>query len=355
MNSQKNNNRNSTLSRDEINRYRETNDESVKFSIEKKSMEDDFDMEALEGWSTAHAGTNSMSQLDNKFRQKNYSQIITFSILFLTLISLTIYLFTSSKDITEKNKPNILSKPKVTIEKTDVLISSEISNMNELPHKEQIKIKTIQKDLVSQKRDVNFTHEKNEPKLKIEPLPLVSIKKIETTINANRNQESGKEIYLHDVKLIDYRAYRSKPQIKAKQLILNGTPASQENQSFNVNNLNEWKTIDIPYIEYIDKTISIFAKGNNKKALARLEQILETYPEDLNANFYSGICYFNLNEFNKAISAFEKCLNSQFMNFNDEAEWYLAKSLKANHEEEKADKLFEKIKNSNSYYSNQLK
>ena len=356
MNSKKINNSNSNLSRKEINQYRETRDERERFSIEQKSMGNDFDMDALEGWSEAGDGTNLMSKLDRKFIKKISFKFITFSLSIFLISGLAFYIFYPTSQTTSSDKSNLIpyiSKKKS--ERTDLIIPSEIIKMTELPDKHQINIKTIQKDLISQRKEDNYAESKKENNLNIDPLPINSVNKIDIQLNTFKNQEIGKEIYLHDVKLLDYRVYRSKPQIKSKQIILNGTPASQESQSSNMNEINEWKIVDIPYIEYIDKTISVFAKGNNKKALTRLEQILVTYPDDLNANFYSGICYYNLNEFNKAITAFEKCLSSQFNNFNEEAEWYLAKSLQANNNDEKAKILFEKIKNSTSYYSNQVK
>ena len=355
MNSKKINNSNSTLSREEINRYRESRDEREKFSIERKSMENDFDMDALEGWVNATSGTQLMTKLDSKFSGKFKSKFIFISITLICLGLISYFCLNSSNQYSADNqsiKENLFTSKKV--EETDVVIPNEIIKMVELPKKQQIKIKTIQRDLETQKAE-NNPNNPNQEKTTIDLLPTSGLKKLESSLKPERKQEVGKEIYLHNVKLIDYRVYRSKPQIKSKQLIINGTPASQENQNQNPSDVNEWKTIDIPYIEFIDKTITLFEKGNNKKALTKLEQILETYPDDINANFYSGICYYNLNEFNKAIIAFEKCLSSQFNNFNEEAEWYLAKSLQANNDDDKARILFEKIKNSTSYYSNQVK
>ncbi len=354
MNSKNNNSKNSNLSREEINKYRETQNESEKFSIELKSMENDFDLDALEGWSNSKRGLELMSKLDGKFKRKfNYKNTLyTIGIILISIIS--IYLFYSpSKTITSHQNNQVTSISKKNIEKTDLLIPENIYQMVELPEKRQIKIEFIQNDLKSNRNEHKVKESQIEPKLNIEELPITEVEKIQVPLNLERNQEFGKEIYLHDVKLVDYRAYRSKPQIKTKLLLLNGTPASQENQYSAVNDANEWKTIEVPYIEYIDKTISLFAKGNNKKALTRLEQILVTYPDDINANFYSALCYYNLNEFEKAISSFEKCLNSGFNNFNEEAEWYLAKSLRSNGDDEKAKILFDKIEKSNSYYSKQ--
>ena len=354
MNSKKINNSNSNLSRQEINQYLETRDEREKFSIELKSIENDFDMDALDGWENAKTGTQRMSKLDSKFANKiSFKKIY----ILITILLISVFTFYYSKSSNSNHIIHKITKEnsnKKEIEKTDLIIPKTIINMVELPEKQQIKIKTIRQDLKTQREETISTN-LNQEKITIETLPTSDLKKIDLSVKAERKQELGKEIYLHDVKLLDYRIYRSRPQIKSKQLIINGTPASQENKNHDPIDLSEWKTIDIPYIEFIEKTISIFAKGNNKKALTKLEQILETYPDDLNANFYSGICYYNLNEFNKAINAFEKCLSSQFNNFNEEAEWYLAKSFQANNEDEKARILFEKIKNSTSYYSNQVK
>jgi tetratricopeptide (TPR) repeat protein len=81
--------------------------------------------------------------------------------------------------------------------------------------------------------------------------------------------------------------------------------------------------------------------------------ILETYSDDLNANFYAGLCYYNLKQFSEAGSSFEKCLNSKYTNFNEEAEWYLAKSLQANGKDSDAKEIFRKIADGNGYYAKQ--
>jgi tetratricopeptide (TPR) repeat protein len=99
--------------------------------------------------------------------------------------------------------------------------------------------------------------------------------------------------------------------------------------------------------------MELFSKGQNKKALARFEVILDTYPDDLNANFYSGLCYYNLNEFSKAINVFAKCQDSNYSNFNEEAQWYLAKSHQAAGNDSQARELFKKIVNEGGYYSAQ--
>ncbi len=224
-----------------------------------------------------------------------------------------------------------------------------------MPKKEQIAIKTIIKDFNEQKNESNETNSQSNNQVDIDRLPISQIEPTDTkTTTIAKESAFGKEIYLHDMKLLDYRAYRSKPAIETKQMILTGTPANI-GETTTIEETTEWKNVDIPYIEYIDKTMEIFSKGNNKKALARFQIILDTYPDDVNANFYAGLCYYNLKEFSSAISSFATCNDTKFINFNEEAEWYTAKSYLANGQKAEAKTLFTQIANSNGYYASQAK
>jgi tetratricopeptide (TPR) repeat protein len=111
--------------------------------------------------------------------------------------------------------------------------------------------------------------------------------------------------------------------------------------------------IEIPYHEYIKKTIGIFATGNYNKALYRFEEILDSYPDDVNANFYGGLCYFNLGKIEKAKLCFKNCVDHNFLNFTEEAEWYLAKCYLAEGNKEAAKTLLTKIANTKGFYAEQ--
>ena len=345
-----------TISREEINIYRETKDEKLKHSIEKKSMTSDFDTDALEGWANSKSGLPLLNTLDKRFTKKRVSLkfklIVGFTLFLITITSIYFQNTQSIKPIISKSP---LSKRIDSIEKSDVILPVEIQQMKEVSVNNQIPIKTIQKDFRIQQSkqlpELSIELEKNN----IDILPINKINREKADISLVKNQLFGKEIFLYDLKLIDYRAYRSKPTIKSKQLIMNSTPANKEDKysKEEFEDESSWKIIDIPYIEYIEKSMEIFATGNDKKALSRFEIILNTYPTDINANFYGGLCYFNLGEYKKAQIIFEKCINSEFINFSEEVDWYLAKSYLANNEKEKAKVILNKIQSQKGYYSKQ--
>lgn len=346
------------LSRKDIDTYRETSDEKVKHAIEEKALGSDFESDALEGWSNSTVGTDSMKSMDRKYSTKfSATKWLFIGMTAVTIIILFILMLPQGKSnihvaSNTNEKPNERS-----YEKTDLMLPEAIEEMKELPKKQQISIITVQKDYTIQQEKIENkpVSENNIPKENVEEVSMKPIESVKIDKEISKNQNFAKEIYLKDLKLVDYRNYRSKPVVKTELLILAGTPASIENENSKIEEDNLWKTVEIPYIEYIDKTMAVFAKGNFKKALSRFEVVLKTYPTDLNANFYGGLCYFNLGEYNKAIDTFEKCLNSEFNNFNEEAEWYLAKSYQANGNKEKANELFEKIKNGGGYYAKQVR
>ena len=338
----------SNLSRKDIEQYRNSKDESLKHSIEKNTLENDFDTDALEGWLMETDIPLTMKRLDKKFGVRNKLNLWITASIAITLVVLTIFVFVPNNKHQRKTSLLVTQKTSIKVEQTDVITPKRIEEMVELPKKEQISIQTIVNDFSEQKIE--------QPKITTtEPINNLPISKIEEQKKEQTIEKEsflGKEIYFYNLKLIDYRAYRSRPKITTKQMILTGTPANIGENSESVET-TEWKDVEIPYIDYLDKTMELFSKGNNKKALSRLHVILETYPDDINANFYAGLCYYNLKEYEGAFSSFEKCIDSKYINFSEEAQWYMAKSLLAAGSVEKGQEILKKIKTAGGFYAKQ--
>ncbi|MEY3237281.1 MAG: hypothetical protein RI883_1382 [Bacteroidota bacterium] len=348
MNSnQTNNDTKNWLSREDVETYRTSSDESVKHAFEKKAQQSDFENDALEGWGDKTLQSPDMSHLDKKFISSNTWIYLTAGMFSLIIIAI-LFIYADTRQNSKVEISNNQSQI-VSIEKTDLVLPDHIEQMNELPVKEQISIKTIKKDFSNQQKVETI---ENETPIKIEALPINKIEETVTEVKIVKESVLGKEIYLNDLKLLDYRAYRSKSKITTKQMILTGTPANIGEEVLTEEEPN-WQDVDIPYMDYLEKTIELFAKGQNKKALSRFTIILETYPDDLNANFYAGLCYYNLKEYKSASMNFEKCLESKYLNFNEEAEWYMAKSLLAAGSIFEGKSILKKIKTEGGYYAKQ--
>jgi tetratricopeptide (TPR) repeat protein len=119
--------------------------------------------------------------------------------------------------------------------------------------------------------------------------------------------------------------------------------------------LATWEIIDIPYIDYIKKSVRIFSRENFKKALSRFEIIFDSYPNDVNANFYSGLCLFNFGEYKNAIESFSKCIDSPFTNFDEESRWMIAMCHENDGNHTVSKKLFKQITDAKGYYASQAR
>jgi TolA-binding protein len=256
------------------------------------------------------------------------------------------FLMNSEKPAASESK-----KVRLSMEQSDAMISPSIDTLEELPASQQIRIasvKTTQQEIKSQSADVPLTSVDELPPAILEPLkaePVVTEQKVST-------QKNAKEIYLHDLKLIDYSAYRNKPAIEIERIILTGTTANYET-SEQTDVEPSIKTVEIPYMDYIDKTMDYVNRGKWKQSLQRLQEVLSTYPDDVNGHFYAGLCCYNLQQYEDAKQHFATCLQLAYSNFNEEATWYLAQSFLANGEKTSARELLVSIRDQKGYYSKQ--
>lgn len=162
-------------------------------------------------------------------------------------------------------------------------------------------------------------------------------------------------IYMKNFLLVDYsKIYITPPTIE--HLELTGTSAALANKDDELNEMydSDIHTVVITYKDYLRETQELFEKHDFKGALKRYKTILSKYPNDLNAHFYSGLCYFNIGKYNKAIEHFKIAKNHPYNTFQVDAEWYLAKTFcrlgNSNCEEH-----LQKIIEDGHYYSEQAK
>ena len=349
----------SRLERKDVETYGRSTDPLVRNEIEQKEMSDSFDADAMEGWEQLSYNPAVMSRLDQKFAPSTSPglyKIIGGTALVGSAVIAILY-FTvfkeSPKPLVAHNsiqKEEITSEkePVIVLEASDVALPAPIERMKHAPKAEQVPAKQISKEF---QEIIQFREET--PNLPVKPLPNVDPEN-SASPEIVRNHKEAKEIYLHSMKLVDYRKYRDKPQVKTKQLILTGTPANKEDE-YSEEEDPVWKDVDVPYIEYIEKSVGIFEHGNYKKALSRFQTIMETYPDDVNANFYGGICLFNLGEYSKAIPHFENCLSGAFSNFDEEAQWMIAECYEKSGDSAKARVIYRSIASGNGFYANQAK
>jgi TolA-binding protein len=338
------------LSREEIQAYLSSNDEKVKHAIEKKSLTNHFDEEALNGWSENASDLTGLQQLDKKFKPSSLNYYwIGSSIVAASLIIGTVFFMFSPKN--ESTQLATITQ----VEKTDYILPDSVQKMVESPQKERISIQKMmikkQVSALEKSKESKEFEEKETTVKEAESINILPVHKPEVKSERQILKKiAAKEIYLNELKLVDYRAYRSKPFISVESLQLSGVPADKESKEEQLKEA-EKSMVEIAYFDYIKKTTKLLNEGDFKQTLARCNIILSYYPDDINALFYSGVCYYNLSDYTNAIEAFKHCLESKFDNFDEEAEWLLAKSYDAKGDKEKSKAMFQLIKERGGYYS----
>ena len=276
----------SGLSREQIEAYK-TGSERVRREIEG-TAESAFERDALEGWQNIPVGMEAMRQLDRRFSPTPKWPVYLGSAVVAAAVVVTVVLLRPGEQQAARPEQPV----KLIVEQTDVSIPAAIDTLEALPQQQQIpiaSIKTTQQALQEQSASVPVTNVEAIPEILLEPL---SIDKSETTPKIVK-QKSAKEVYFHDLKLIDYSLYRTKPVIETERIELTGTPADQEHQ-FTEEASPTITTVSIPYMDYIEKTMKYVNRGKWKESLLRLQLVLKTYPDDANGHFYAGLCSYNL-------------------------------------------------------------
>ena len=351
--------------------------EDSSFEAQLKENDDGFNSEAMEGWSDAGVDFDtSMQSLDKKmnehFSQSSSNQsgksVALFIVIFTTAM-LTLIIYTYQGNQLNKEDTH-LDNQQFAQNSNEDNKEREIPNANQTFAEEKIeniasftpikKSEQITKDQLKN-QDNRTTHSPSSTKKQnsnVNTEPVIGQLSPKLVHELHKNQintlpyREVSEVYLNDLKTVDYRLLRDEKPIRLLQDLPTGTPANQSNGTNQIE-MDNTQVREINYIDYLEETQYYFDRQAFKRALRRYLIILEHYPEDVNAHFYSGLCYHNLGQYTKAIEHFDQSFTLQIGNFREESEWFKAKALLQLNDSVSAKLLLEKIEKENGFYSEQ--
>lgn len=109
------------------------------------------------------------------------------------------------------------------------------------------------------------------------------------------------------------------------------------------------RSVELNSDDALKEAFSFYQQNDYTNAL----KYFGTIENQITAKFYSGVCYIELEQYDKAISSFEYVINDKDNLFVEQAEWYLGLIFLMNNQKTLAVDQFKKISGSKSYYSNQ--
>jgi len=114
--------------------------------------------------------------------------------------------------------------------------------------------------------------------------------------------------------------------------------------------VKEEATIEITYKETLEQAIQLYKNEKYRAALSEFDHILTKHPEEVNAQFYSGLCFYHLGQNASAIKKFNKVFKNKEAEFNEEASWYKALTLINMNDKTSAKKVLKKISEDDGFY-----
>ncbi len=320
---------------------------SEKEAFEKIMNENPFVADSVHGYQQNPDAFNDLPSIEKQIGQ-HYGKISWLRYSFylavpVIIIVLFVALFPKSENI------KILSRRDSTLVVQWQSMKNEVEKANPIPVEKQIA--PLEKKH-EQKAIKSFEEKKTTEEIEqIQNIAMLGqIENIKPEEKVRKHFKLLPTTYYYELKAVIYDKER-RPKIKMR-INNEGTLSPQyENYSSLQNNPDEVKWTYIEYTDFLSDAMGKFSNSRVKEALLDFNYILQVYNDDLNANFYGGLCYYNLGLYNKAISCFDGILNDNSITFFQEALWYKALSLYNAGQKDEAEKLFSNIAESNGFYS----
>ncbi len=352
--------------------------------IELKIESSDLSSEALEGFLDHPEAFAQLHELDNSFEkqlktQKSWTSshtLLAAAIAGILVVAGGYWLNegvgTNSKVAVAENLSNEketatqevhfkISEPIVITEE----IEKEVEEANLLPENRQLTadfIETHQPITVEAEDDVSDDELDSLVQQIAVPAPLspINTEEINTIESSKVVRSNIKVVYAHNFLLVDYtELYSDGIQKQVIQHDLhNGTPVWLENRRDSAHDIHTEPIVQIvkvDYLKFMDEVQFKFKKNQYKKALKDYHQVLKQYPQDVNALFYGGLCYYNLDKPERALQYFDNLIHNAVNTFRQEGQFYKAMSLIAMNKHGQGNGLLLQISEEGGFYAQQAK
>lgn len=314
-----------------------------KHALEQQSLKDPFLSDSLDGFEENIAALHSLKKMDKRYYKGRNHLWKWPSLLVIVLVALFIYRNTQVQSEKTNQKPKVIQSLQV-----EPIPNEKIHSFIEIPKEKELLPQKIQEEFKQKDKGMVFRANENPvfPTDELVQLPLHKVGKIASN-PIKKRENFAMETYIKDLKVLDYRYYRKKVSQERTDL-LTGTPATQEAHA---SGMNQKEYLEVSYMNFLSGTLHDFNRGEYKAALIGFDQILSTYPDDVNALFYSSLCLYNLKQFSLCEQRLKVINLTKFDNFDEEQHWYLLLCYKSLGKSQEFTDLKQEIIRLNGFYA----
>lgn len=113
--------------------------------------------------------------------------------------------------------------------------------------------------------------------------------------------------------------------------------------------VGQQRSVDLSSDDALKEAFSFYQQNDYKNAI----KYFRSLDNQVTAQFYSGVCYIELEQYQKATESFEYVINDKDNLFIEQAEWYMGLIYLMNNDKDNAQQQFKKISKTESFYANQ--
>lgn len=320
-------------------------------SLEKTMQETDLNYlssVAFEKFKVTDSEIDSLNQLINKKTNSsstNFNTILV-SVLSGLLIGVSVFFV-----VFQKNKNHPSKYELIEDEKTVIQLPNKISTLDTIfPTIKSNKVEHFQTVINNAEQTVETTLVENTETLPSKPFNISLPKNEDNEDLIYQFTPNAPVIFIHNLKVAHYRLYYYKNN---EMIDLN----SANSLSAQYSNKTEHERV------YINKTNTLLAHKIIKQAMRYFNinkinncidelMILYNYnQDDANAQFYLGMCYYQLGNYTIAENYFKKNLNNVTNVFHQESEYYQALCFINTKQRDEGIKQLQAISKNNGFYS----
>lgn len=321
-------------------------------SLEKNMQETDLSYlssVAFEQFSVSESEIDALNKkIDNKTKGSSGSfNTIFVSVLCGLLIGVSVFFVIFQKS---KNHPSVYQsideekkalKLENNIAGNDTVFpkieTKEIEHFNTIvDHVEEIKTPEVLESLPSQPLNISLPEKEEEEDIVFQFTPNAPI------------------VFIHNMKVTNYRLYYFKNSYAIDLNTNMGTPAQYGSQA-DIETAYLHKSNSYLAHKIIKQAMRYFNSKNISNCIEELTMLYDYNHDDANAQFYLGMCYYQLGKYAIAKNFFQKNLDNINNIFHQESEYYQALSLLNLKQTDEANKQFQYIVNNKGFYSARAK
>lgn len=254
----------------------------------------------------------------------------------------------------EVMEDEVALEPAMKVESRNENALAETFYANKFVAEEEPAIEKFEEIMVSSEKSSRMKTERKRGKAKKSVASAPAVAESARMSNEALKDKNQNILVIADYKLVNYldEYQESYDSEKGMTPEMNSVSAGFENKNDKVilESAKEEVIVEVTYKATLERAIHLYKNQKYQKSLAEFDVILEKHPNDVNAQFYSGLCFYYLGQNASAMKKFNQVLTNKETEFNEEANWHKALTLIKMKNISTAKQLLKSIVQKNGFY-----